>query len=373
MRLTVITSLFIVGPLAFLMLPSLMLGLAARFHWSDTRLGVLATVELGALAVTSLTGLHWQARWNWRWLAICGALLMVAGNLAATQVAGFPGMVGARLVAGLGGGILVALYFAFLAYTRQPERNASIATFAQIATQVVIYFQSARILDGWGLNGLYDLMAGAALLLLPFVTWIPTGPPTSSNAVHGGALRRRSFIERLPGLAGLFANYVFFIADAGIFSFFGEFGRHAAALSTSQTLDAIGLATAAGLIGPAASYFLGDRFGYLRPILLSAVAQMVTLLLLGRGGYGYLGYLTLAALLQVLWNFTLPNLYGLMVVVDESLMVAVPGAQAIGIALGPTVIGYAVEHVGLLGAAWVAVGVTFAFLVIALPVCARSR
>lgn len=373
MRLIVVTSLFIVGPLPYLILPGLMLGLAGRFHWSDTRLGVLATIELGGMAVISLTGLYWQNRWNWRWLAVCGALLIVAGDLASTKATGFSGMAGARLLAGLGGGVLVALYFAFLAHTKHPERNASVATFAQISAQVLIYFQSARILDAWGLDGLYELLAGTALLLLPFIGWVPNGPPISSDPVNAGSRRRRSFTEQMPGLACLLANGLFFTAEVGIFSFFGEFGQQAAALTDSQTLNAIGLSTAAGLLGPAASYFLGQRLGYLRPLLFSAVAQIVTLLLLGRGGYGYWGYLTLAALLQALWQFTLPNLYGLMVVVDESLMVAVPGAQAIGIALGPTIIGYAVEHAGLAGATWIAAALTLASLGIALPLCNRIK
>ena len=49
------TSLLTIGPLALAMMPVLMIGLAERFHWSEARSGLLATIELGALAVASVS------------------------------------------------------------------------------------------------------------------------------------------------------------------------------------------------------------------------------------------------------------------------------------------------------------------------------
>jgi hypothetical protein len=156
--------------------------LRAVFHWSEAKSGLLATIELGALALASISGLLWQRRWNWRWLAIVATLVIVVANLAATQVSGFAGLSCARLVAGAGSGILVALYFAFLPGTRSPDRIGSIATFAQVITQVGGYYASSWLLQRWGLSGLYVLIAIIATLLLPFVKWIPTGPGHSEES-----------------------------------------------------------------------------------------------------------------------------------------------------------------------------------------------
>ena len=243
-----------------------------QFHWSEDKSGLLATMELGALAVASTSGLYWQARWNWRWLTIVATLLIIAANLAATQVSGFAELSCARLVAGAGSGILVALYFAFLPGTRSPVRIGSIATFAQVATQVVGFYASSWLLQQWGLNGLYVLIAIISTLLLPFAKWIPIGAGHS----EGSPVDRRrdtkpTIGNRLPGIAGLLASVFFFAALTGVYAFFGEFGQNIARLSDEQTVHAIAFAAALALLGPVASYLMSKRFGFLWPILGSAV------------------------------------------------------------------------------------------------------
>src|ERR1700730_9170022 len=171
----VMTSLLTIGPLALAMMPVLMIGLAERFHWSEARSALVATIELNAFAVATVSGLYWQRRWNWRWLAVVATLVIVVANLAATRASGFSGLACARVVAGAASGLLVALYFAFLPSTRSPDRVGSIATFAQVVSQVGGYYASSWLLQQWGLNGLYVLIAIVATLLLPFVKWIPTG------------------------------------------------------------------------------------------------------------------------------------------------------------------------------------------------------
>jgi hypothetical protein len=64
--------------------------------------------------------------------------------------------------------------------------------------------------------------------------------------------------------------------------------------------------------------------------------------------------------------------YSLIVVTEEKLAVAVPGVQAIGIALGPTVIGVAIDRTGLPGGTLVAVAMTVAYLALILPLCSMS-
>jgi predicted MFS family arabinose efflux permease len=368
------TSLLTIGPLALAMMPVLMIGLDERFHWSLAKSGLLATMELGALALASISGVYWQRLWNWRWLAIAATLLIVVANLAATQVSGFTGLCCARLVAGAGSGILVALYFAFLPSTRSPDRIGSIATFAQVVTQVGGYYASSWLLQRWGLNGLYVLIAMVSAVLLPFAKWIPVG------AVHPekSPLDRRkdsgrSMGNRLPGIAGLLANVFFFAALTGIYAFFGEFGQNIARLSDEQTVHAIALAAALALLGPVASYLISRRYGFLWPIVGSAVGVMAVFVLLGQGGYRYFGFLVLISLLLILWNFAQPYSWAIMVAVDEPLTVAVPGAQFAGIAAGPAIIGFAIQRTGIVGGAWFALSMMIIYVLLIMPLCAISR
>src|ERR1700736_3165856 len=102
------TSRLPIGPLSQQTMPVVVIGLAERFHWSEARSGLLATIELGALAVASVSGLYWQRRWSWRWLAVVATLVIVVANLAATRASGFSGLACARVVAGAASGLLVA-------------------------------------------------------------------------------------------------------------------------------------------------------------------------------------------------------------------------------------------------------------------------
>jgi predicted MFS family arabinose efflux permease len=374
LQVGVMISLLTIGPLALAMMPVLMIGLSERFHWSEAKSGLIATIELGALALASISGLLWQRRWNWRWLAIVATLVIVVANLAATQVSGFAGLSCARLVAGGGSGILVALYFAFLPGTRSPDRIGSIATFAQVITQVGGYYASSWLLQWWGLSGLYVLIAIVATLLLPFVKWIPTGPgPLEEPPPDRGNDPKRTIGNRLPGIAGLLANAFLFAALTGVYAFFGEFGQDLARLSDEHTVHAIALAAALALLGPVASYLISRRFGFLWPILGSAVGVMVVFALLAHGGYGYVGFLVLISLLLILWNFAQPYSWAIMVVVDERLTVAVPGAQFAGIAVGPAIIGLAIQRTGIGGGAWLALSMMIAYLLLIMPLCALSR
>jgi predicted MFS family arabinose efflux permease len=374
LQVGVMTSLLTIGPLALAMMPVLMIGLTERFHWSEAKSGLLATIELGALAVASTSGLYWQSRWNWRWLAIAATLVIVVANLAATQVSGFAGLSCARLAAGAGSGILVALYFAFLPGTRSPDRIGSIATFAQVVTQVGGYYASSWLLPQWGLNGLYVLIAIIAALLLPFAKWIPIGAArVEESAGDPREDSKRRTGNRLPGIAGLLANAFFFAALTGVYAFFGEFGQNIARLSDEQTVHAMALAAALALLGPAASYLISRRFGFVWPMAGSAVGLMAVLVLLAHAGYGDFGFLVLISLLLILWNFAQPYSWAIMVAVDERLTVAVPGAQFAGIAIGPAIVGFGIQSTGMAGGAWLALGMMVMYFVLIMPLCAMSR
>jgi predicted MFS family arabinose efflux permease len=374
LQVGVMTSLLTIGPLALAMMPVLMIGLAERFHWSEAKSGLLATIELGALALASISGLYWQGRWNWRWLAIAATLVIVVANLAATRVSGFAGLACARLIAGAGSGILVALYFAYLPGTRSPDRIGSIATFAQVVSQVGGYYASSWILQQWGLNGLYLLIATISALLLPFAKWIPIGAGhPEESPVDRWKDSKRTIGNRFPGIAGLLANAFFFAALTGVYAFFGEFGQNIARLSDEQTVHAMALAAALALLGPVASYLISRRFGFLWPILGSAVGVMSVFVLLAHGGYGYCGFLVLISLLLILWNFAQPYSWAIMVAVDERLTVAVPGAQFAGIAVGPAIVGFGIQSTGIAGGAWLALSMIIVYLFLIMPLCAMSR
>lgn len=100
---------------------------------------------------------------------------------------------------------------------------------------------------------------------------------------------------------------------------------------------------------------------------------MSVFVLLAHGGYGFFGFLVLTSLLLILWNFAQPYSWAIMVVVDERLTVAVPGAQFAGIAVGPAVIGIGIQRSGIIGGTWLTLSMMIVYLFLIMPLCAMSR
>src|ERR1700733_15917876 len=124
-RLIYVNALFIVGTLGPLITPAI-LEAWATLQWSQTQLGLVAALELVTLASGSLSGLYWQRRWPWRHVALVSLVLAIVANLACIVQHGFVIVCIARSAAGFAGGLLCAIYSAFLANTKSPGKEMAV-------------------------------------------------------------------------------------------------------------------------------------------------------------------------------------------------------------------------------------------------------
>lgn len=139
-------ALFIIGTLGTLITPA-MLEAWAQLHWSPTRLGIAAAMELAGLAFGSLSGLYWQRRWRWRHVGLVSILLSIGGNAACVLVKDFTGVCLLRSLVGFSGGLLAALYSAVLANTTSPGRIVAVTTFIQIAVEAAVMFSTTSLYE----------------------------------------------------------------------------------------------------------------------------------------------------------------------------------------------------------------------------------
>src|SRR6202044_2300258 len=180
-RLAYVNALFIIGTIGTLITPAMLDGWA-QLHWSATRLGAVAAIELAGLAAGSLSGLYWQRRWRWRQVALPSILVAIAGNAACVVVKDFAGVCVLRALVGVSGGFLTALYSAVLANSRSPGRVIAVTTFIQIGVEAAFMFSTASVFARLGSSGLFVLMAGLFIALLPFLTLLPPQWPTATAA-----------------------------------------------------------------------------------------------------------------------------------------------------------------------------------------------
>jgi predicted MFS family arabinose efflux permease len=362
-RLAYVNALFIIGTIGTLITPAMLDGWA-QLHWSATRLGAAAAIELAGLAAGSLSGLYWQRRWHWRQVALASILVAIAGNAACVTVKDFAGVCVLRGLVGVSGGLLTALYSAVLANSRSPGRVIAVTTFIQIGVEAVFMFSAASVFARLGSSGLFVVMAGLFIMLLPFLALLPPKWPaarTDHPRDPGG--HQRSW-RAYPLLLSFIP---FILVQAGVYTFLGEFGRVAANLSVEATLHAIGISVVLSSLGSVAAYWLNDRIGFRLPIggaVLLMTGMLFGMILGSRSAALFLFYISL---LQIGWIFLNCYLYSALIDANNLLVPAATPSSALGSVVGASVMGYVLDRGGMIGSLIVTVGSMLLTAILTIP------
>ena len=156
-------------------------------------------------------------------------------------------------------------------------------------------FSTASVFDRLGSSGLFLLMAGLFVALLPFLALLPRKWPTATAAGSRESQRPPRIMARLP-VAPSFVPFI--VVQAGVYTFLGEFGRIAANLSVDATLHVIGISVVLSSLGSVAAYWLNDRIGLRSPIggAIVVMSGMLFGMVLGsRSAALFLSYISSAA------------------------------------------------------------------------------
>ena len=351
-RLAYVNALFIIGTIGTLITPAMLDGWA-QLHWSATRLGAVAAIELAGLAAGSLSGLYWQRRWRWPPVALASILVAIAGNAACVIVKDFAGVCVLRALVGVSGGLLTALYSAVLANSRSPGRVIAVTTFIQIGVEAAFMFSAASVFERLGNSGLFVVMAGLFIMLLPFLALLPAKWPTATTDDP----REPEGHQRSWRAYPLLLSFVpFIVVQAGVYTFLGEFGRIAANLSVEATLHAIGIAVVLSSLGSVAAYCLNDRIGFKVPIggaVLLMTGMLFGMILGSRSAALFLFYISL---LQIGWIFLNCYLYSALIDANNMLVPAATPSSALGSVVGASAMGYVLDHGGIIGSLILTVG-----------------
>jgi predicted MFS family arabinose efflux permease len=360
--LTYVNALFIIGTLGTLITPAILEGWS-HFRWTPTQLGVVAAIELAGLGAGSLSGLYWQTRWRWRRVALPSLIVAIAGNAACTVVRDYTGVCVLRALVGVSGGLLAALYSAVLANSRSPGRIIAVTTFIQIGVEAAFMFSTSSVFERLGSSGLFILMAGLFVALLPFLSLLPPAWPRVLAAMQDGQETRRS--RRAYPL--LLSFIPFIVVQTGVYTFLGEFGRVAANLSVDATLHAIGTSVVLSSLGSVAAYVLDDRIGLRLPIggaILLMTAMLLGMILGSRSASLFVFYISL---LQIGWIFLNCYLYSALIDANNLLVPAATPSSTVGSVIGASAMGYVLDHGGMMSALVLTMGSMMLTAILTLP------
>lgn len=350
----------------FSIAPFLIGGYIDRLGLTAAEAGQALSIEIFALAISNAFAYLWIAKIDHRSMAQKLLLVLIALNIACIFSNGFAGLVALRAVIGTVEGALLAIGFGLIGKTARPERNFGLF----FAVSLSIGAANVRILplfiEQAGVVGLFVNLCLYALIALAGSLALRQGDFTE-RAPNAGAAKSGSGVALAPLLPLLVANYVYFIGQGGVWSFFERLGKQFD-LPLDAIAGALSVSLLAGVAGGLAASAIDLRFGRTPPLILAIVMAAFSLFLLF-GEPGSLGFLAAACLFNFGNNFGHPYILGLAAKIDPSgrLTVLSAALHTGGQATGPFIVGLAVAPPDFTNALWVGVAVFAATIVLIAP------
>lgn len=259
-----------VGYLPLLVLPWTFGALVSGAGYSQSGAGWISSAEIGALAIASLLAAKRAAAPGRRFLA-GGSMLLAALANGVTIIAPHVGVmfVAARMLSGAAAGIAVAIGNAAAAGSKNPTRSFAVLWFLMALWQFAIFNATPWLIGRSGLAGAYGLIGIACLCYLPLGLRVPD-PARAQDQISGAS---GASLRSVQTIAILAAFLCFWLRDAMVYSVSQRLAL-SAGLGAQPFGTMLGIASVAGLVGPALAARLGSGVPRARIIAASLLLAL---------------------------------------------------------------------------------------------------
>lgn len=314
---------------------------------SEAQAGLLMTAEISAIAVVALGGSHHLARLATPVpFAISAGITVLAGNALSVFLDDFVWLLLARVGAGFGAGISLAIGSAALARLSEPDRKMALILGGRGIMGAVMIPLIAMAISRYGYRGSYMFLTLIPLLVLPVLLWLPVRDESECDETGATEQSLKLLHDRigLPVFTLLLGMFLMTLGESVWYSFIERKGT-----AIGMSLDLIAFVmmatTIAGLIGAAVPAALNTRFGRQMPIYVSMVLIM---------GFGCAALLTRSPVVYTIANagytvgfaacipfvFGVSTLLGRTGAVTAALGAMIVGGHTIGPSIAGLVVGY---------------------------------
>jgi predicted MFS family arabinose efflux permease len=355
-------GVMVMVPMFFLVMPIYVGALADDFGFTNAQIGYLISVELGSAALASLTALFWLRKLNWRHVLVVLLTVLGAANLISIQTGGvYQDLLLIRATAGFAAGAMMAIALAALGDTRNQDRNFALGIVAQLAVSGSLLLVLPLLVARWGAASVFTVFLTACVVAIPLARLVPAAGKTP---IVTRITERRSLLP-LWGLAG---SAAIFIGQSAVWAFIERMGS-AAGLSARTIGIVLGASVFAGIGGAFSAFWLAGRKGRLMPMIVAMVGEIICLLFLF-GGFTTAIFFAVVIMYSVFWNFWVPYQMSVVAVTDVSgrLIALITFFQAVGIAVGPALVGPLLTGNDFDAVIWTGIGFAVLAIVLFLPV-----
>ncbi|UCZ84720.1 MFS transporter [Pseudomonas sp. L5B5] len=338
LRLLAVILFSSIGPLVLLTAPALVSRYIVELGMDNRQVGWLFSLELGAMALSTLPTYLWMRRYDWRWIAGLAAALFLLGNLLTallmnSPAPGFIPLTALRFSTAFAEAALVLVCLGTAGTLSNATRAFGLWVTGQLVLAALCLQLMPWLFSHWGLSSFFLLIAVFTALILPLVLSLPAGSqddtqPLPPHQARGVFLK----VGR-----GMLAIFLFYLSLSGIWTFAGELAR-LQGIAVDDSASALATASLMGVAGAAMTSWIGAR------------GQRAWLLALGylamtAGLFGLLGevsswrYLLAACAFKFAWTFALPFLLSAISDYDRQggkLVVLANLAICGGLAVGPS-------------------------------------
>lgn len=334
-------------------------GIVVEFGASKGDAGLVATIELAAISLSSIAVAQLVDKFNRRLLALIGLGIVALGNGLTLTAETIEAMYYLRAIGGIGAGTVVAAAMATAAQSNNPEMTFGWINGAVGIALVVLSLSVPRALTAFGLDGAYGFYLLCAFIAVPFLLLAPKG-----QATGGGDQETSKGGGGLIGWLALLGLGGVFLAHGGVLLFAERIGA-GIGMSVEQVGYALGIGGALTIIGPVAAGAMGARFGTLGPVVLAGTLLIVVGYLVANASEPTMFYSSVP-IFMVVPLAMLPIFLGGLSVLDPTGKLAASHAAFVtmGGALGPVITGRIADQSGFSAVGWFAVAVFFVGIIL---------
>ncbi|MDG4889322.1 MULTISPECIES: MFS transporter [unclassified Mesorhizobium] len=319
-----------VGLLILGLQPVLLGALYSEGHVTGDELALVATAEMIAIAIGSaIVAMLLPAR-NMRWKSAALLVLLALANFWTAYAMSSNALIGARTLAGLAEGGLVAVATELIARSRRAERIGgyfvTLQTLAQCALALLLALYAVPAAGAAG--GFVAL--GVVCLLSLVVAWIvPDDYADLPKDEHFAN------VLTLPAITALLSIFCYFMFFGAVWAFLEPLGAEFGIDGRTVGLM-VSASLAAQVMGAMTATVFEARIDYRFAItVIGAIATISSVLL--ASGPGLLVFWSVAMVMGFILLFIVPYQIRLAITADETrnAVLLVPAAQLFGLAIGP--------------------------------------
>ena len=334
---TLISAIYPVGPAAIILMPLIVGGLVDSYGFSEQQAGAIATAEGIGLVLGLLTAALWVRSVTWRIALLAGLAAYAALNFGSSLANGHTSILALRFLSGFVGGGVFAIIVAALGDNREPDRAFGIAQAVQGLVMGLLFAGAPSLMEVSGVNTIFCLMAGLAVITMVFLPRFPRRGIISSVSNFPNKADSPSGPVPIALYFGLFGGFLYYLAVFGFWGFIERMGMQAG-LAESTIGYALGISQLAAIFGALLAAGAAQRFGRFLPLLIALVGQLWVLWVLV-GQFSSWSFYAGACAYQGLYVMATSYQLGVIAHLDSKgkFIVVMTALQGLGAALGPSI------------------------------------